>query len=101
MKTEDRKLAIADYKKRASIAGVFAIRCAATGAVWVGQALDLDKIQSRIGGLWVVEPRGDDGCGEGRRAKAERKRGQQGFDHRFPRKTACSRVAESSIPEGT
>ncbi|MGY4475138.1 GIY-YIG nuclease family protein [Bradyrhizobium sp. USDA 3364] len=48
MKTEHRKLAIADYKKRASIAGVFAIRCRTTGEVWVGQALDLDKIQNRI-----------------------------------------------------
>ncbi|WP_076863347.1 GIY-YIG nuclease family protein [Bradyrhizobium mercantei] len=48
MKTEDRKQAIADYKKRPSAAGVFAIRCSATGEVWVGQALDLDKIQNRI-----------------------------------------------------
>lgn len=48
MKTEDRKQAIADYKKRASVAGVFAIRCRATGEVWVGQAPDLDKIQNRI-----------------------------------------------------
>ncbi|MCP1840459.1 hypothetical protein ACVIHI_006621 [Bradyrhizobium sp. USDA 4524] len=48
MKTEDRKQAIADYKKRASVAGVFAIRCRATGEVWVGQALDLDKIENRI-----------------------------------------------------
>ena len=45
---EDRKQAIADYKKRESAAGVFAIRCRATGAVWVGQALDLEKIQNRI-----------------------------------------------------
>ncbi|MCC8984368.1 GIY-YIG nuclease family protein [Bradyrhizobium acaciae] len=48
MKTEDRKQAIAGYKKRASVAGVFAVRCRATGEVWVGQALDLDKIQNRI-----------------------------------------------------
>ncbi|WP_050627954.1 GIY-YIG nuclease family protein [Bradyrhizobium viridifuturi] len=48
MKIEDRKQAIADYKKRASVAGVFAIRCRATGEVWVGQALDLDKIANRI-----------------------------------------------------
>ena len=45
---EQRKQAIADYKKRESAAGVFAIRCRATGAVWVGQALDLEKIQNRI-----------------------------------------------------
>jgi hypothetical protein len=48
MKSETRKLAIADYKKRASVAGVFAIRCPATGEIWVGQALDLEKIQNRI-----------------------------------------------------
>ena len=48
MKADDRKLAIADYKKRASVAGVFAIRCAASGEVWVGRALDLEKIQNRI-----------------------------------------------------
>jgi len=56
MKTEDRKQVIADYKKRASTAGVFAIRCRATGAVWVGQALDLDKIQNRI---WFTLRMGD------------------------------------------
>ncbi|MHC1946004.1 GIY-YIG nuclease family protein [Bradyrhizobium sp. UFLA06-06] len=48
MKIEDREQAIADYKKRAAVAGVFAIRCRATGEVWVGQALDLDKIENRI-----------------------------------------------------
>jgi len=48
MKAEARKLAIADYKKRPSVAGIFAIRCAATAEVWVGQTLDLDKIQNRI-----------------------------------------------------
>ena len=48
MKTEARKLAIADYKKRTSIAGIYALRCAVTGEVWVGQAFDLDKIQNRV-----------------------------------------------------
>jgi hypothetical protein len=48
MKTEDRKAAVAAYKKRKSIAGVFAVRCAASGQAWVGQALDLDTIQNRI-----------------------------------------------------
>ncbi|KJC61946.1 hypothetical protein UP10_06210 [Bradyrhizobium sp. LTSPM299] len=48
MKTETRKLAIADYKKRASVAGIFAVCCRATDEVWVGQALDLEKIQNRI-----------------------------------------------------
>ena len=56
MKTEGRKSAIADYKKRESVAGVFAIRCRATGEIWVGQALDLEKIQNRI---WFTLRMGD------------------------------------------
>jgi hypothetical protein len=54
--TDARKLAIADYKKRPSVAGVFAIRCRATGEIWVGQALDLEKIQNRI---WFTLRMGD------------------------------------------
>jgi hypothetical protein len=48
VKAEARKLAIADYRKRMSVAGIYAVRCAATGEVWVGQALDLDKIQNPV-----------------------------------------------------
>ena len=48
MKAEARKLAVADYKKRTSIAGIYAVRCRTTGEVWVGRALDLDKIQNRV-----------------------------------------------------
>jgi hypothetical protein len=48
VKAEARKLAIADYKKRTSVAGIYAVRCRSTGEAWVGQALDLDKIQNRI-----------------------------------------------------
>jgi hypothetical protein len=48
VKAEARKLAIADYKKRSSVAGIYAVRCRATGEAWVGQALDLDKIQNRV-----------------------------------------------------
>ena len=48
MKSDDRKAAIAAYKERKSPAGIFAVRCAASGQVWVGQTLDLDKIQNRI-----------------------------------------------------
>jgi hypothetical protein len=56
MTTESRKRAIADYKKRQSVAGIFAIRCQPTGETWVGQALDLDKIQNRI---WFTLRMGD------------------------------------------
>jgi len=48
MKAEARKLVIAAYKKRASVAGIYAVRCAASGEVWIGQALDLEKIKNRI-----------------------------------------------------
>ena len=33
----DRKAAIAAYKERKTIAGVFVVRCAASGEAWVGQ----------------------------------------------------------------
>lgn len=37
MTGEDRKAAIAAYKERKVIGGVYAVRCAATGEVWVGR----------------------------------------------------------------
>nr|WP_255636408.1 GIY-YIG nuclease family protein [Azospirillum sp. 412522] len=45
---EDRKAAVAAYKERRSVAGVFAVRCSSTGTVWVGGAPDLAKIQNRL-----------------------------------------------------
>ena len=48
MNGEERKAAIADYKKRKNAAGIFAVRCAASGQAWVGQTLNLDTIQNRI-----------------------------------------------------
>ena len=48
MKSEDKKAAIADYKKRKNAAGIFAVRCAASKQVWVGQTLTLDTVQNRI-----------------------------------------------------
>jgi hypothetical protein len=49
MGRSERRAAIAAYKERKSIAGIYAIRCAASGEVWVGQTLDLDKVWNRIG----------------------------------------------------
>jgi hypothetical protein len=46
--TTDRKAAIAAYKERKTIAGIYVVRCAASGQAWVGQALDLDKVKNRI-----------------------------------------------------
>ncbi len=48
MKTEDRKAAVAAYKERKVAAGVYAVRCAASGQIWVGSAPDLSTIQNRL-----------------------------------------------------
>lgn len=44
----DRKAAIAAYKERKTVAGVYVVRCQASGETWVGQAPNLEKIQNRI-----------------------------------------------------
>jgi hypothetical protein len=48
VKTEDKKAAIAAWKKRKTAAGIFAVRCAASGETWIGQTLNLDTVQNRI-----------------------------------------------------
>ncbi|MGE0422799.1 MAG: GIY-YIG nuclease family protein [Reyranellaceae bacterium] len=48
MKHEDRKAAIAAYKERKVAAGVFVVRCAATGQRWAGCAPDLATIWNRL-----------------------------------------------------
>lgn len=48
MKDGDRRAARAAYKERKAIAGVYAVRCARTGEIWVGQTLDLEKAWNRI-----------------------------------------------------
>ena len=57
--TSARKAAIAAYKERKSVAGIFAIRCQATAEVWVGQTPDLAKIQNRI---WFTLRQGSHPC---------------------------------------
>ena len=47
----DRKSAIAAYKERKTPSGIFAVRCAATGQVWVGRSHHLDTHQN---GLWIM-----------------------------------------------
>ena len=44
----DRKAAIVAYKERKTVAGIYIVRCAASGEAWVGQAPNLEKIQNRI-----------------------------------------------------
>lgn len=48
MKSEDKKAAIAAYKERKTVAGIYAVRCGPSGRVWVGQTPNLDTIQNRI-----------------------------------------------------
>lgn len=48
MKTEDRKATIAAYKERKAVAGIYLIRCAASGERWAGRALDLATIGNRV-----------------------------------------------------
>lgn len=43
-----RKAAVAEYKKRKAVAGIYAVRCAASAETWVGRALDLETIQTRL-----------------------------------------------------
>lgn len=51
MTTTSRKAMIAAYKDQATIAGVFAVICAATGQVWVGRSRHIDTEQN---GLWFA-----------------------------------------------
>jgi hypothetical protein len=47
MDRSERKAAVSAYKERKAVAGVYAIRCAATGDRWVGTAPDLSTIWTR------------------------------------------------------
>ncbi|MDN4988029.1 GIY-YIG nuclease family protein [Bradyrhizobium arachidis] len=55
----NRKAAIAAYKERKTIAGIYVIRCGASGMVWVGQAPNLETIQNRI---WFTLRQGGHPC---------------------------------------
>jgi hypothetical protein len=48
MRRDDKKAAIAAYRERKSAAGIYLVRCRASGGVWVGQSPTLDTIQNRI-----------------------------------------------------
>jgi hypothetical protein len=48
MKGEDRKAAVAAYKERKAVAGIYAMRCAPTGQSWVGRAQNLDTVKNRL-----------------------------------------------------
>jgi hypothetical protein len=57
--TADRKAAIAAYKERKTIAGIYVVRCTATSETWVGQSPNLEKIQNRI---WFTLRHGSHTC---------------------------------------
>ncbi len=59
MKSEDRRAAIAAYKERKTTAGIYAVRCAATGQAWVGQPPNLESIANR---LWFTLRMGNNPC---------------------------------------
>jgi hypothetical protein len=48
MRQEDRKAAVRDYKERVAPAGIYVVRCAASGEAWVGRAKDLDTVPNRL-----------------------------------------------------
>ncbi|SKA41099.1 hypothetical protein SAMN02745126_06471 [Enhydrobacter aerosaccus] len=48
MKGVDRKAAVAAYKERKAVAGIYAIRCLSTDERWIGRAPDLSTIQNRL-----------------------------------------------------
>jgi hypothetical protein len=43
----DRKAAITAHKERKIPGGIYALRCAASGEIWVGQTPNLDTIRNR------------------------------------------------------
>lgn len=57
MKREDRKAAVAAYKERKVVAGIYAVQCIPSGQRWVGYAPDLSTIRNR---LWFTLRQGGD-----------------------------------------
>lgn len=48
MPAADRRAAIAAYKERKPRAGIYAVRCAASGESWVGPSPNLDAVENRL-----------------------------------------------------
>lgn len=48
MKVQDKKAAIAAYRERKVVAGIYVVRCPASGQRWVGRASDLSTVQNRL-----------------------------------------------------
>ena len=45
---DDRRAARAAYKERKTTAGIYAVRCRASGQIWVGHAPNLETVQNRM-----------------------------------------------------
>lgn len=43
-----RKAAVLAWKERKAIIGIYALRCTASGEVWVGSSPTLDRVQNRL-----------------------------------------------------
>jgi len=48
MKAEDRKAAVAAYKERKIVAGIYAVHCLSTGQRWIGRTPDLSTVRNRL-----------------------------------------------------
>lgn len=48
MSEQDRKAAVAAYKERKVVAGIYTVRCAASEQCWVGRAPDVSTIRNRL-----------------------------------------------------
>jgi len=49
MDKPNRRAAIRDYKEKKTAAGIYALRCAAAGAVWVGVSRNIDAQENSVG----------------------------------------------------
>ena len=85
--TSARKAAIAAYKERKSVAGIFVIRCSASSEAWVGQTPDLQKIQNRI---WFTLRQGSHPCRSLQTAWTAHGPDSFAFE-------ACERLAEEEV----
>jgi hypothetical protein len=48
MSGDEKKAARAAYKQRKTVPGIYAVRCGASGQVWVGHAPDVETIRNRL-----------------------------------------------------
>ena len=48
MEREQRKAAVAAYRERKAVAGIYAVVCRLSEQRWIGRALDLSTVQNRL-----------------------------------------------------